>query len=394
MHSQEGNGPGQVYVLVVSEHNVGQLEALCHLRPDIVLAVTSDKSLAAANRFSGVVHQHGLTVELLTGLRGDNYTDTRAWAQAKLQPRLAELTARGYRSVFNYTGGTKSCCLALRDAFEWDEHHYVPFGYPPSLFVEKHPGTQSQRVPLNLDVDPLNWISLYGECEMHGPLLNPLAKHPDSLALACRLFSDIESASPVYIAVAKKLDQWSHSVQNYKSGYTIPLELSECDYLAPFVAIAEPGTVEMSGAGLTIQGKRENKWFKWFAGFWFEQVCEKWARDITPSENCVRSNITFKLGNNDTGRETDLAVYRNGQLFLVQAKVTMPSGGELQKTIDAFDNVAKTMGKATAIFATTSSLRLGHKADKIEAFTRRCKALNIQVVYTHDQFVTALSSVH
>jgi hypothetical protein len=127
-----------IYVCVVSEFNLAELEACLTLRPQhLVLVVSSFSKLAkASERLQNVLQTRLPDLQIhrpdqMSGRQfgGEDILELQSWIAEALRPCVDAIRVEspGLPLVFNATGGTKAIGMSLLTRMPWDEVHYKGF---------------------------------------------------------------------------------------------------------------------------------------------------------------------------------------------------------------------------------------------------------------------------
>ncbi len=397
-----------VYVCLLSEHNVAEFQAVKTIMPARIVAVASQfvRKKGAHERFCAVLKNDFAEDELrVVGeeLSGDNYDETRKWSREVLRPLLVAEKDTGARIVYNFTGGTKSMVMAIRDELSdlFDEMHYSAFNRKVGRAELQiiHGGESGKARPLE-DIEPLEQAHLYSE---HVFVLDADIEPP--LELLDELWETYsKDGSPYWQWSAFLKGLWFgnngvvEQIVNECGGelkkkhyFSVPLPTMkrqgfDLEWFNRFAGLDKSGCTGLRGDHFLIPIDRERgkakHFIKWFAGRWYEDLVVEWLREVGVSTNHIVSNVMIKATNSDTGNEGDILLQRNGRLYLLEAKLGDQTDLLSPISVDKLYAAAAEIGKVSAAFMLTPRQS---KEGRYLSFLAHAAAKDIRVLTTKEE---------
>lgn len=403
-----------VYVCVVSNYNLPDLEACLARSPsDIVLVVSDPEPFEqAADRLEqqllealpGVtIHRPDLQPGALP-LGGADAVECQAWVQGVLQPYLQRAELTGKPRYLNFTGGTKAMILALVLGLDWRALDYKADGRPQVQVVALHGGDSgkpslSAEPPLAIeDVAPLTVAGLHNDHLEHiRP--NPLFAHPDSLALAQAIWRAQAGQDPALTGLFDVLEQvWSigrdtPEFHRERVSVALPddLDTAALDAWLQGFAALQPGVLVRNGATLELPGNKRRKqqrdFIAWVNANWLEQLCHHWLLEAGLPPQAVALNL--KTGADPTRsagqREADLLIHHRSQTRLIEVKAGLPDGHSPAELESQVSSLGERFGKTRkALFVSPRLKQQLASRRRWENFHLRCQANQVALCDSRD----------
>lgn len=397
-----------LYVIIISDHNLAELRACLHYRPERLWMVVTPAMHKQAKRLERVLKQHlpdtrisQLGSEEESSLTGDFVENVMAWSRTHLLPKL-QADPDSAHPVFNMTGGTKPLSFILAQAYPWAELHYQPF-HTAASWLERFrlspDGVASvlERVDLSMqDINPLDIALLYmDDIRAHSP--NPVSSHARSLQLAHERLEaqktlqsnalDDASGWALLTPLLEKLwflEDWppgkSHVYISWEeAGFPdnrVKVLLTRLAELAP------PGTLQVDDNGMELPTPRHKKsaaWQRWVSGGWFEQLVEHWLLEGGVARTSLAPNIQLKQGDSQ-GREADMLLLHRNRLHVVELKSDLAERQQLGGSENQLSSLSDTLGKTSKVLVVGPAVRRRHTPEQWLEFRLRCVDNNVSLI--------------
>ncbi len=398
-----------LYVCVLSEHNVAELQAVQYLRPTHVLAIVSDflrknGESPAFTRFVDAVRELSpdTTVEDLgRGLDGSTLSKCRDWVSGTLCTHLQNNRFADYTVIVNFTGGTKALTWALFGGLggivaKWQ---YIAFEKGETLLqtvdaegnaIETHP------------IAPL-------------PILSQARLYSDQIRVGKQISAEVDRQllDYLYLLVSDPMSQyWRMSevllklwdgdkadkyaeklpevpgirVETHRVWVPFVAESPwELEWFRPFAQLSLEGAPTVDGNGIWIPRKRKKKEFpfvRWFKGDWYEQLVRLWLFELGLKDEDVITNVmvqrqaTSAADGNDPGNEVDILFRYKGRLRLLEVKAGPQTDFQTTHAANKLYSAAGALGKVDAAYIFTPEY--GAENAGFRAFHQRAIALGIE----------------
>jgi len=396
-----------VYVCVVSNYNLPELEACLARHPsDIVLVVSDPEQFEqAADRLEQQLDRAlpGVTIhrpDLQPGalpLGGADAVECQAWVQGVLQPYLARAEFEGKSRYLNFTGGTKAMSLALVLGIDWRALDYKADGRPQLQVVALHGGDNgklslSAEPPLAIkDVAPLTVAGLHNDHLEHiRP--NPLFAHSDSLALAQAIWRAQAEQDPALTGLFDVLEQvWSigrDAPEFHKERVSVALpediDKQALDAWLQGLSALQPEVLVRTGAMLELPGNRRRKqqrdFIAWVNANWLEQLCHHWLVEAGLPPQAVALNLKTGADRARSAgqREADLLIHNRSQTRLIEVKAGLPDGHSPAELESQVSSLGERFGKTDkALFVSPRLKQQLASRRRWENFHLRCQASQV-----------------
>lgn len=340
-----------VYGLVVSEHNVSELESCMAVLPKVVVLIVSRQMAQkkANERLQKEIMELLPDVEVLQPssethiLEGDSYANTLAWTTEVLSPALNELAKRMPNTAgewcFNITGGTKVLTLPIANLDCWDTWHYKAWGQSQIEVINAR--SKKESLP-SIELKPLraaSYCSLYTQSSSQPHQLNEQKNK-----LAEWIFDNrIENLAFQKICAYIKNNYIQFMAEPKQAALMTSLNLSAAELepvitkvsaLVPNLLTLDNNEVHFFSSSTKSQRKHD---FKWFAGAWLEDLVqlwiEEWRNSRGLSENCYVRDLKIQLVDKQDEAEIDFMVYHKGEAFLIEVKSDVDKWPEVKRQL-------------------------------------------------------------
>ncbi|HMY00834.1 MAG TPA: hypothetical protein PKC44_13765, partial [Agitococcus sp.] len=367
-----------LYVIIVSEHNLAELRACLYLQPTTILMVSSHKMQAAAQRLLGVLQKQlpHTKVEVLTSttdtpFSGDYLQENQQWLERIFLPKLAQIKPSS--AQLNMTGGTKILAYLLTRIYPWQEIHYQPLAdtIPLERFYTQNDSphllpTIDLATAATSDISPDNHALLYMDyVRPHSP--NIIRKHPDSLAIALLRLETQQANNPhqglgAFIALFEQA--WSLPTQEPFVNMPIPpnthLDESLLARLNNLYIGSHAAPLTRTPEGLQIPAAHHKKytdWRKWISGDWYEQLIEQWLLDYGIDKKHLLSNVQLSNKTDPQGQESDTLLQYKNKLYVIEIKADVPQSKQLGDMENQLSSLAMQLGKVENVLILSPAIR-------------------------------------
>lgn len=439
-------GPSLVYVCLMSDYSLPNLEAIMARQPsDAVLIVTQYKpAINAAERMEEVLKTRLPSLRVHrpdreAGARpfeGDNPFEAQRWVGEVIAPYLGRF--KGQSCWLNMTGSTKALTLAMLVRLPWEGIDYKPAGKSELLHFTLGPETSSPdtldsennalarlgeadpaRTPLediaatdvarlyNTDVKPsTNRTDIFPADERHAlaeALFNALDERDTALEVLfallnhvwCEHRDDIAfEAETVELPMAETLHQDGILHQDQPRPDMPALQA----WLARFNAMAQ--AFHLDDQVITLPGNKHGKLTKevkalkkWLESDWLEQLVYHWVHQTEIPERGIGLNINAGEDprNSNKQREADLLIQHRSQTYVIEVKAAMPPNTTTQAIQTQLASLKDHFGRAKLILFVGPQFQHKLSQDKWQAFVERVEAGNGKVCSTQYELLTALN---
>lgn len=407
MGSQSSLARGGLYLCIVSEHNLPDLQACVDQQPHRLMLAVTPRFDTQARRFADVAKEllpecHVQVLEDPT-YQGDTWQQASTWIQSCVRPALAAADRYSPR-ILNINGGTKPMAIALATQLTWDAVEYQAFG---NDFTERFRLTDqslpSDSIYHQSPVTPIAAAKLYGEVrEIEDNLCN---QHPMSGNIAARIWKGLNQADTALETIFERLQtSWfSQRDQNLKT-VTLPLNVDSDNtgdislaatlYWWQQLASLTEGCIEFSGDSVIVPGNRKlsrqaNHWKRWVSGDWLERLAYEWICQVLPPSQVARNISLQTTDSTHSGREADLLLLHGGRTQLVEIKADLPTYGSTRAE-HQLASMQDRFGKAEKV------LFLGPQAIKrlsdqqFKSLQERCQGYRIELAWNQETLLQGL----
>ncbi|WP_297925341.1 hypothetical protein [uncultured Agitococcus sp.] len=382
-----------LYVLIVSDHNLAELRACLYYKPRHIWLVASQRMQKPAQRLFDVLKQQ-FAPEQLDILQavpnvpfdGNTLQETDDWIKQVFTPQIKQFNnAAQQQCVLNMTGGTKTLSYLLTRAYAWQEIHYQPFGnkVPLERFCLS---TQGLNILPNIDlanvtISPKDNALLYMDyVRPHTP--NAIRKHPNSLPLA---LSRLEYPQE-WKKITDLLEQgWQQNETSTFVSVTCSQEINaEFIMLLNSVIESKPAPLSLNQQTLTLPSlhyKAYQKWRKWVSGDWYEQLIEHWLTteyQIKPEH--ILTNVQLSNKTDPQGQESDTLLQFNNKLYVIEIKADIPKYKTLGEMESQLTSLSEQLGKVEKVLIVSPMLKAKYSNEQWLSFELRCKGKNVKLL--------------
>ncbi|MCP5175192.1 MAG: hypothetical protein H6996_08815 [Moraxellaceae bacterium] len=382
-----------LYVLIVSDHNLAELRACLYYKPRHIWLVASNKMQQVAQRLFNVLKTQctDAQIEILQALahvpfEGNTLQETDAWLRQVFVPKIELFNAHVKRPcVLNMTGGTKKLSYLLTRAYGWQEIHYQPFGnkVPLERFCLSAQGLDIlPYIDLaNVTISPKDNALLYMDfVRPHTP--NPIRKHTNSLAVA---LSRLEHA-PEWKKITDLLEEgWQqNSTAKFVSIVCSQAINTEFVCLLNSVNSHQHPPLNLDNNVLTmpsVNHKSFQKWRKWVSGDWYEQLIEHWLiHDYQINPKDILTNVQLSNTTDPQGQESDTLLQYNNKLYVIEIKADIPQFKTLGEMESQLTSLSGQLGKVENVLIVSPMLKAKYSNEQWLGFELRCKGKNVKLL--------------
>ncbi len=371
-----------IYVCVVSEFNLAELEACLTLRPQhLVLVVSSFSKLAkSCERLQNVlqvrlpdmqIHRPDQMFDRQFG--GEDILKLQGWIASALRPCIDAIRADYQQNhsgepalplVFNATGGTKAIGMSLLTRMPWDEVHYKGFSVNElqRLALLNNEWVSRGEPYKVIAAAPLEVARLYADkVEQMNIGLHNAERHS---TLAQQIWDGLQQQEPGIEALFGWLAEiWSQGRGNPEYNQKrllldVPAKLQTppaLGWIERFSALHD-GSFAFDGEQLVVPGNKPQKQYKavqkWIAGDWLEQLTHHWLLEagVLTTEMARGVVVNPQDGSSSDGnREADLFVHRKGRSFLIEMKTDLPPETQEKSIEQQLESMGDRFGKTTKV---------------------------------------------
>jgi hypothetical protein len=368
-----------IYVCIVSEFNLAELEACLTLYPQhLVLVVSSfDKAVKAAERLQCVLKERLPAMQIhrpdqQRTFGGEDLLELQTWIASTLRPCIDAIRADSSQAtgheplpmVLNATGGTKAMSMVLLTRLPLDEVHYKGMRdkqLQRLRLVNNEWVSRGQPEPLNTAL-PLDVANLYADKVEVQPL--KLANAGLHSGLAEDIWSALVAKETGIELLFGWLDDiWSKGRANpdYKQD-VLTLHLPVLMQTPPVyawidrLAALDTSCFVRQGQQLQMPGNKpkgvRDAVRKWISGDWLEQLTHQWLLEAGVGASEMARGVVVnpqQQKSSDGDREADLFVHHKGRSYLIEIKADLPPETP-EKSIDQqLDSMGDRFGKTTKV---------------------------------------------
>ena len=388
-----------LYVLIVSDHNLAELRACLYYKPRHIWLVASQRMQQPAERLSKVLQAQcpSAQLEILQALpnvpfEGNTLEETATWLNRVFTPKIMQFNEKvKHYCVLNMTGGTKTLSYLLTRVYDWQEIHYQPF------FGNKVPlerfclSAQDLEILPNIDlanvtISPKDNALLYMDfVRSHTP--NPIRKHPNSLSVA---LSRLEQ-NQEWTTLTKALEQgWSKN----ESGDFVSVAI-DADNISTLLAQIkalnglfnstqhpQPLTLQDNILSMPFSShKPYEKWRKWVSGDWYEQLIEHWlTHEYHINSEHILTNVQLSNTTDRQGQESDTLLQYHNKLYVIEIKADIPKSKKLSDIESQLTSLSGQLGKVEKVLIVSPMLKAKYSNEQWLSFKLRCKGKNVKLL--------------
>ncbi|HMU87822.1 MAG TPA: hypothetical protein PKC11_09385 [Agitococcus sp.] len=387
-----------LYVLIVSDHNLAELRACLYFKPRYIWLVASQRMQEPAKRLLKVLQAQcpSAQLDILRAMpdipfEGNTLEETAAWIKQVFAPKINQFNnAIQQQCVLNMTGGTKTLSYLLTRAYEWLEIHYQPFGnkVPLERFCLSAQGLNIlPNIDLaNVTISPKDNALLYMDfVRSHTP--NPIRKHSNSLTVALSRLAQNQE----WITLTKALEQgWSKNESGNFVSVAIDAE-NTSTLLAQIKALnglfnnsqhPQPLTLQNNTLSMpSFSHKPYEKWRKWVSGDWYEQLIEHWlTTEYHIKPEYILTNVQLSNKTDPQGQESDTLLQFNNKLYVIEIKADIPKYKTLGEMENQLTSLSGQLGKVENVLIVSPMLKDRYSNEQWLNFELRCKNKNVKLV--------------
>ncbi len=395
--------PRRLYVVIISEHNVAELQACLELQPDVVVTLTTKQMQRPGERFIRVLQEMmpALTIHALPGiedqpLEGTEAEATGTWLGQALRPFLEQHSAPQWKRILNFTGGTKLLSVQCLLTISWDELHYQHFGHNhiQVLTLQQNQLREKGRINLEKALNPLHHARLY--LDHVKPHSQPaLWKSPQALPLAEAIHGWVSAPDlglgPAWLRLCELIEK--NRLWDSRNALPPQVRLTwqelghPAEDMRPLIErlnTLEPAKphLHLSEEGLYLPGaadKASKNWRRFIAGEWFELLVLRWLEQRI-ERGKILSNVQLHANPTESGREVDILFLHNNTLSLLELKVSTPPGHSLGDAENQLSSLAGRVGKTRKVLVVSPLFRRPHTNERWLGFVNRCLASQVTLI--------------
>ena len=393
-----------VYVCVVSDYNLAELEACMARRPSHVVLITSHThsyQLAAA-RLQRQLEQvlPGIHVYLLSGtadqpLDGDQVLQNQHWVARVLLPLLQDLQRQPLPLWLNFTGGTKAMTAVLVRQSIWAGMDYIGLGTQHIQVVADTDTGLVQQPGITLpSASALQVAALYSDSVVPAKENRLIAGQP---ALTLSLAEQIWHAQRQQDAALGWLFQalqrlWGDTDNQalHQTSLTLDwptllgkpqLDADEQDWMTRFAQLSDQW--QYTGSTLKLPGNKARgpaRAFKqWLSGIWLEQLVSHWLLQagLQPSQMMCNVRVGEQPANSALEREADLLVHARNRSCLIEVKAGLPPGHAAKEMEQQLNSLGSRFGRTHKALFLGPAVRQSLAPATWRDFRSRCQASQV-----------------
>ena len=396
MKSQPSLAKGGLYLCVVSEHNLPELQACVNQQPQKLMLAATPGFVDQAKRLAAMAKEllPECRVQILEdpSFEGDTWQQALRWIHSSVKPALA--AAAGYTpKILNINGGTKPMSMALATQLTWDAFEYQAFG---NEFTERFKlidqSLPSDNIYHQSLVTPIEAARLYGEVrEIENNLCN---EHPASANLAASLWEGLTQADEALETIFSALQScWYDKPDKHQNSISFRLDASTLHWWQQLASLAG-GNVELSGNVVTVPANRKlsrqaNHWKKWVSGDWLERLAYEWVCQVLPTSKVARNISLQTTESTHSGREADLLLLNKGRTQLVEIKADLPPHAST-RVEHQFASLQDRFGKAQKVLLIGPQATRRLSETQFESLQKRCQGYRIELTWDRSTLLKGL----
>ena len=382
-----------LYVLIVSDHNLAELRACLYYKPRYIWLVASQRMQQPAQRLCKVLKQQFAPeqLDILQAMPhipfdGNTLQEIDNWIKHVFAPKIKQFnSAAQQQCVLNMTGGTKTLSYLLTRAYAWHQIHYQPFGnrVPLERFCLSAQGLEIlPYIDLaNVTISPKDNALLYMDF-VHSHTANPIRKHATSLQVA---LSRLEQ-SQEWKRITDLLEEgWlQSSTAKFVSIACSQAINTELICLLNSVSAHQHAALTLDNNVLTmpsVNHKSFQKWRKWVSGDWYEQLIEHWLiHDYQINPKDILTNVQLSNTTDPQGQESDTLLQYNNKLYVIEIKADIPQFKTLGEMESQLTSLSGQLGKVENVLIVSPMLKAKYSNEQWLGFELRCKGKNVKLL--------------
>lgn len=396
MRSQPPLAKGGLYLCVMSEHNLPDLQACTDQQPQKLILAATPRFGAHARRFASVASEliPQCQVQILEDphFQGDTWQQALDWIVSHVEPALmaaADYTPR----ILNINGGTKPMAMALATQLPWDAIEYKAFGKDfTERFRLTDPALESGRIYHQSPVTPVAAARLYGEVrEIEDNLCN---RHPRSAELAANLWHGLSQADKALEGIFALLQNcWYDQPDTNAASVSLPLAKNTLPWWKQMASLAE-SSIGFEADTIAVPGHRKlsrqaKHWKRWVSGDWLERLAYEWICQVLPSTQVARNISLQTTESTHSGREADLLLLHGGKTQLVEIKADLPPDGS-DRAEHQLASLEDRFGKAEKVLLLGPQAIRQLSEQKLYSLKERCQGYRIKLAWSRETLMNSL----
>lgn len=360
-------------VLLVSAHNVAELESCLALRPEQIWLLASKSMRQPGERLyqqlqqqlpsSTITHLHHGTAQC-DALTGNDAQQLQQWRDQWLQPELQRLKAEGWQTILNITGGTKLMPLVLAKLPEWDQLHYRALGEANTQIYREGSweyGLCSEPAPIK------SQLQLYLN-RVKNKRPSKLSTQPDAMGVAehlhqaslCRYRGEDH---PWFLLekIIHERQLWFNECHESSDYYTQSLPPHQIKALEPIcTALNQLGDyIQLQPDRLTLptyRHKASRRWQHFISGEWFELLIGHWLTEALGTDQ-IETNLQLHDRPHNS-RDADLIVRHNHRLMAIELKADGHHFNAASDQLASLEKSSKAMLNTLLLFSPQAYCRI------------------------------------
>jgi len=396
MRSQPTLAKGGLYLCVMSEHNLPDLQACLDQQPQKLILAATPRFHAHARRFAAVASEliPQCHVQILEdpSFQGDTWQHALGWIESHVEPALIAAETYAPR-ILNINGGTKPMAMALATQLKWDAIEYKAIG---NDFTERFRLTDQSVASGNIyhqsPVTPIAAARLYGEVrEIDDNLCN---QHPRSTEIATSLWHGLSQADETLEGIFELLQKcWYDQPDTRVTSVSLPLSKDALHCWKQLASLAE-SSVEFAAGTIIVPGHRKlsrqaKHWKRWVSGDWLERLAYEWICQALPATQVARNISLQTTKSTHSGREADLLLLHRGKTQLVEIKADLPADGS-GRAEHQLASLEDRFGKAEKILLLGPQAVRQLSGQKFYSLRERCQGYGIKLAWSRETLLQHL----
>lgn len=356
----------KVYICVVSQHNIVELESCLNIMPDEVLLIISKGMQDKARRLEKVLKEALPKLKILTFptlFDGGNIKSIKEWSDLYFVSFLKD--NQNNEIIFNATGGTKAMGLVFEQYLEdycsdfWLHYKDMNDRFIQVAKIQQKKWQLESNIELSHSITAKQAVEVY-EDEF---TFQKIEHDSNKIEFAQKIWDDLSEEKENALQHCFKFLKEIWSIQREREQHKnsrIELDLNEeefkefnkalllsgFDFLNKLVTTIFPiqneplfGYSEVTKKPYLIGNKvnsRIGKIKKFIEGDWLEILVQNWLLEVGFKEEQILSSLELKYINKETKKpkkEIDLFVYHKAKSYLIEVKADADKMREVSKQI-------------------------------------------------------------
>ncbi len=385
-----------LYVVIVSDHNLAELRACLYYQPRNIWLISSAKMSDSAKRLATVLQNLLPTTHLVrqeansdVPFSGNYLTESQRWIESVLMPQLHTFKKDSI-CVLNMTGGTKTLSYLLTRSYSWQEIHYQPFGATVSLERFCIEGQDLTILPEDnlseVTISPKDNALLYMDfVKSHSP--NPIRKNPNSLLLAQMRIDAMQNPKSNGFGALTPLLELGWSQSSKEKFIFVPSHecldenlIQQLNELCGNNANIAPLTVTHQGLKMpALSNNAYKNWRKWVSGDCYEQLIEHWLISRGIKQEHILSNVQLSSTIDPQGQETDTLLQYKNRLYVIEIKADRSPTKSLGDMENQLSSLSGQLGKVEKVLFVSPALRQHYDHNQWLSFQLRCQNKHVKL---------------